>query len=280
MALIAADRARERPDEIALRDDRVALGWAEVNDALNRVVNGLHAHGPRCRTACGRVRRERLGDGARPPRRAARGSELGAAQLPPQRRRGRIHPRATRSTTVLFVGPENLERGHGCRASGRCGHRGRVAQPRRRRGRCHRRGRTWLAAASADEPRTRRRPASEPDVHERHHRRAQGRRPGADDVRRRSDRGRAHRACCNRTGSHSSAPISWSVRCTTPVRCRACASWPPARRWSCSAGSIPSACCEAIDTYRVRDDRDGADALQAAARTAGRGQGTLRRDVR
>ena len=43
MALIAADRARERPDEIALRDDRVALRCAEVDDVLNRVVNGLHA---------------------------------------------------------------------------------------------------------------------------------------------------------------------------------------------------------------------------------------------
>jgi acyl-CoA synthetase (AMP-forming)/AMP-acid ligase II len=43
MALVAADRARERPDEVALRDDRVALGWAEVNDILNRVSNGLHA---------------------------------------------------------------------------------------------------------------------------------------------------------------------------------------------------------------------------------------------
>jgi long-chain acyl-CoA synthetase len=43
MALIAADRARERPDEVALRDDRVALGWAEVNATLDRVANGLHA---------------------------------------------------------------------------------------------------------------------------------------------------------------------------------------------------------------------------------------------
>ena len=42
MALIAVDRARERPDEVALRDDRVALHWADVNDVLNRVANGLH----------------------------------------------------------------------------------------------------------------------------------------------------------------------------------------------------------------------------------------------
>src|SRR6476619_1381759 len=29
--------------EVALRDDRVALGWAEVSEALNRVANGLRA---------------------------------------------------------------------------------------------------------------------------------------------------------------------------------------------------------------------------------------------
>src|SRR5262245_57501614 len=41
MVLVAAQRAVERPDEVALRDDHVLLGWAEVNDTLNRVVNGL-----------------------------------------------------------------------------------------------------------------------------------------------------------------------------------------------------------------------------------------------
>jgi len=45
MALIAADRAKERPDEVALRDDRVAWGWSTVNDVLNRVANGLQAAG-------------------------------------------------------------------------------------------------------------------------------------------------------------------------------------------------------------------------------------------
>ncbi len=43
MALTAARLAVERPDEVALRDDRVALGWAEVDEALNRVANGAHA---------------------------------------------------------------------------------------------------------------------------------------------------------------------------------------------------------------------------------------------
>ncbi len=43
MALVVADRARERPDEVALRDDEVALRWGELDDGLNRVANGLHA---------------------------------------------------------------------------------------------------------------------------------------------------------------------------------------------------------------------------------------------
>lgn len=43
MALVAARLAEERPDEIALRDDDVALSWAGVNDSLNRVANALRA---------------------------------------------------------------------------------------------------------------------------------------------------------------------------------------------------------------------------------------------
>ena len=42
MALLVADRAREQPGDIGLRDDRVALTWAELNGLLNRVANGLH----------------------------------------------------------------------------------------------------------------------------------------------------------------------------------------------------------------------------------------------
>ncbi len=41
MVLVAAQLAVDRPDEVALRDDDVTLGWAQVNDILNRVVNGL-----------------------------------------------------------------------------------------------------------------------------------------------------------------------------------------------------------------------------------------------
>src|SRR5262245_48254970 len=41
MVLIAADLAADRPDQVALQDDEVTLSWAQVNDTLNRVVNGL-----------------------------------------------------------------------------------------------------------------------------------------------------------------------------------------------------------------------------------------------
>src|SRR5580765_1836855 len=41
MVLVASRLAVDRPDEVVLRDYRVALHWNEVNDTLNRVVNGL-----------------------------------------------------------------------------------------------------------------------------------------------------------------------------------------------------------------------------------------------
>lgn len=41
MALLIAERAADQPDEIALRDERVALRWTEVNDTVNRVANAL-----------------------------------------------------------------------------------------------------------------------------------------------------------------------------------------------------------------------------------------------
>jgi acyl-CoA synthetase (AMP-forming)/AMP-acid ligase II len=43
MALVAVDRTTERPDEVALRDERVALRWGELNDLLNRTANALRA---------------------------------------------------------------------------------------------------------------------------------------------------------------------------------------------------------------------------------------------
>lgn len=110
MALIAVDRARERPDEIALRDDRVALRWGEVDDTLNRVANGLHAAG--------------LGEARRVAVYAENSVEVvlahlgallaGASSVPVN-----FHLTTDEAayilrdsrTEVLFVGPENVERG-------------------------------------------------------------------------------------------------------------------------------------------------------------------------
>ena len=41
MTTFAAALAVERPDEIAVRDQQSALSWAQVDDVLNRAVNGL-----------------------------------------------------------------------------------------------------------------------------------------------------------------------------------------------------------------------------------------------
>jgi acyl-CoA synthetase (AMP-forming)/AMP-acid ligase II len=43
LVLVASRLTVERPDEVALRDGTVALGWTEVNDTLNRVANNLRA---------------------------------------------------------------------------------------------------------------------------------------------------------------------------------------------------------------------------------------------
>ena len=43
MTSFAAARAQERPVEVALRDAEVALGWAEVDERLNRATNALLA---------------------------------------------------------------------------------------------------------------------------------------------------------------------------------------------------------------------------------------------
>ncbi len=47
MALVVVDRARERPDEVALRDERSALGWARLNELINRAANALASTRPR-----------------------------------------------------------------------------------------------------------------------------------------------------------------------------------------------------------------------------------------
>jgi len=53
MPLKIAERAAERPAEVALRDDRVALTWPEVDDLVNRAANALRALdlGPKRRVA-------------------------------------------------------------------------------------------------------------------------------------------------------------------------------------------------------------------------------------
>ncbi len=53
MVLVVSRLVHERPDEVALRDERTTLGWADVNEALNRVANGTHAldTGPQRRCA-------------------------------------------------------------------------------------------------------------------------------------------------------------------------------------------------------------------------------------
>ena len=149
MALVAAQLAAERPDEVALRDDDVALGWAQVNDVLNRVVNGLGELRPRPRPPGRGVRREQRGDGARPPRRPARRHLDRAGQLPPQRRRGGLHPRRTRApgccSSVRARPPSGSTRHDrpACRSSSAGGS---TAQPDVRS------WEDWLAAASPAEP--------------------------------------------------------------------------------------------------------------------------------
>ncbi len=41
MVLVAGQLAVERPEQVALRYEETALRWADVDDILNRVVNGL-----------------------------------------------------------------------------------------------------------------------------------------------------------------------------------------------------------------------------------------------
>ncbi len=110
MALMAVDRAQERPDEVALRDDAVAMDWAQVDDALNRVANGLHALdlGPRRRVA---VYAENYVETVL----AHLGGLLAGASTVPVN----FHLTAEETNfilgdsqaRVLFVGPENLARG-------------------------------------------------------------------------------------------------------------------------------------------------------------------------
>ena len=148
MALIARDRAQGRPDEVALRDDRVALGWAEVSATLDRVINALHA------TPLGAARRVAVyAENSVETVLAHLGGLLAGASTVPVN----FHLTADEvayilrdsQTAVLFVGPENLERG--IEAAELAGVTMVVAW---RSPGAAVEWEAWLAAASADEPRT------------------------------------------------------------------------------------------------------------------------------
>ena len=110
MPQFARQLAEQRPDEVALRDPYRSMGWAEVDQVLNQVANGLRAIdlGPKSRVA---VFAENSGDTAL----AHLGGLLGGASTVPVN----FHLTADEAayiledskTRVLFVGPETLERG-------------------------------------------------------------------------------------------------------------------------------------------------------------------------
>lgn len=148
MALGSRQRADERPDEVALRDDRVALGWGEVDDCLNRVANALHALdlGPRRRVAV-------YAENAAETVLAHLGGLLAGASTVPVN----FHLTADEAAYilrdsaahVLFVGPENL--GRGLEAAAIAGDVQVVAW---RSPDAPLQWETWLAEASAAEPPT------------------------------------------------------------------------------------------------------------------------------
>ena len=227
MVLVASQLAGERPAEVALRDDSVALSWAQVNDLLNRVVNALDGLdlGPDRRIAV-------LAENSVETVLAHLGGLLAGASTVPVN----FHLTADEvayiledsGAQVLFVGPETAA----------IGRRGRAPRGRRpvvigwRLRAAIETGvpdwEEWLAAASDDGAIARHRAAAQPAVHIGHDRPAEGRRAAADDVRRRRQHGRAPRRARQKPASRSSAPTSSSARCTTPVRCRACACSRPA----------------------------------------------------
>ncbi|MEI7753879.1 MAG: AMP-binding protein [Actinomycetota bacterium] len=110
MALVIVDKARELPTEVALCDSRFSLTWPELNDALNRVANGLNA------LELGAQRRVAVfAENSVETLLAHLGGLLAGASTVPVN----FHLNAAEleyiltdsHATVLFVGPENLERG-------------------------------------------------------------------------------------------------------------------------------------------------------------------------
>lgn len=102
--------AKERPDEIALRDERQALNWAQLDDIFNRCVNGLQSLdlGPQQRMAV-------FAENAAETALANLAGLLAGASVTPIN----FHLTAEEvayilqdsEAQVLFVGPETAERG-------------------------------------------------------------------------------------------------------------------------------------------------------------------------
>ena len=148
MALIARDRAQGRPDEVALRDDRLALLWAEVDELLNRVANALHS------LELGVARRVAVyAENSAETVLAHLGGLLAGTSTVPVN----FHLTADEAAyilrdsqaAVLFVGPENLARGLEAAAMA-----GDVLVVAWRSPEAPVQWEQWLADACADEPPT------------------------------------------------------------------------------------------------------------------------------
>ncbi|MEM9035920.1 MAG: AMP-binding protein [Actinomycetota bacterium] len=148
MTRFAAPLAQERPNEAALTDADRSLGWAEVDDALNRAANALQALdlGERRRVAV-------FAENAAETALANLGGLIGSCSVVPVN----FHLTADEvayiledsDTRVLFVGPETVERGLEAAKQ--------VGVPTVVGWRCEPADglaawEDWLAAASADEP--------------------------------------------------------------------------------------------------------------------------------
>ena len=224
------------------------LGWGQVNDTLNRVVNGLAELdlGPDRRVAV-------LAENSVETVLAHLGGLLAGASTVPVN----FHLNADEVTyiledsgaRVLFVGPETAATGtEAAQRAGvpvvigwRTGDQPGVTS-----------WETWLAAASPAEPSTDVAAPPEPDVHVRHHRPTEGRRAPADHVRRRRHDGRARRGAGAERVRRLRHPPRRRSDVPHRVRCRASDCWRPASPSSCSAASTPSACSQAIEPIAPR----------------------------
>ena len=275
MALVAARLAEERPDEVALRDELVALSWADVNDGFEPGRQRARRARPRRRPPRGGVRRERRRGGAGAPRRPAGRGVDGAGELPPQHRRGGLHPLGTPTPGCCSWGPRPRRSGWPRPArpgldlviGWRCEPTEGITP-----------WDTWLAAAADTEPPTDVAPTAQPHVHVGHHRPAQGRRAAPDDVRRWQDRRRAHR----RAGQEQVRRVRHPPRGRSDVPHRPAVGLPAARRGRPRGGarSLRRRGAPADDRHLPhRDQRDGAHALRPPAGPPGGRAGALRREL-